>query len=90
MLTLILLAVGTDAGSQRGDTSPPPSTKATPVTNDAGPESVTPIVEQPAAEPEQGIGPVITVELVGGITTVAKEFLAEALEHAVENGRRRW
>ena len=26
----------------------------------------------------------ITVELVGGITTVAKEFLAEALEHAVE------
>ena len=84
MLTLLLLAVGTDAGSQHGDTSPPPSTKATPVTNDAGPESVTPIVEQPAAEPEQGIGPVITVELVGGITTVAKEFLAEALEHAVE------
>ena len=84
MLTLLLLAVGTDAGSQRDASSPPPATEATSVTNDAGPESVTPIVEQPAAEPEQGIGPVITVELVGGITTVAKEFLAEALEHAVE------
>ena len=50
---------------------------------DAGPISTEPAVVEPAAaEVDQGVGPIVTVELVGGITTVAAEFLQEAIEHA--------
>ena len=52
---------------------------------DAGPVRSEPAVaEPPPLQAEQGVGPIITVELVGGITTVAAEFLQEAIEHARE------
>ena len=52
---------------------------------DAGPVSSEPAVVEPATvKVDQGIGPVVTVELVGGITTVAAEFLQEAIEYAQE------
>ena len=52
---------------------------------DAGPvSSEAAVVEPTTVEVDQGVGPVITVELVGGITTVAAEFLQEAIEHAQE------
>ena len=56
---------------------------------DAGPVSSEPAVVEPATvKVDQGIGPVVTVELVGGITTVAAEFLQEAIEHAQEKNAR--
>jgi membrane-bound serine protease (ClpP class) len=54
---------------------------------DAGPPPVDPPkapVEKPALPVAQGTGPLITVSLVGGITKVAAEFLAEAIDHARE------
>ena len=55
---------------------------------DAGPVSAEPaVVEAATVKVDQGIGPVVTVELVGGITTVAAEFL-RAIEYAQRRTRK--